>query len=349
LKKKKKKVLLVGGAGFIGHNLALKYLSKGHEVVIADSLQVNNFLYLLDSSSEIAEPTLYEKIIQERIQILRSKSVKFLIADFRDYHATSRIISAVEPDIVVMLAAVSHASRSNKDPFSTFDHSLRTLENVLDSIRNKAGTRFVFMSSSTVYGNFKEPIVDEESHCDPIGIYASLKLAGELIIKAYSQVSDIEYTIIRPSALYGERCISRRVGQIYIENAIAKRPLIVSATKDEKLDFTYIEDLTEGIYLASTKNTGINQIFNITRGDSQPINRLVEILEKRFPGIVSENIPRDKLVPKRGTLSNQKAKTLLGFASKYPIDIGYNLYIDWYLNFIDKHKIKLSNYSQSNE
>ena len=74
-----------------------------------------------------------------------------------------------------------------------------------------------------------------------------------------------------------------------------------------------------------------------------------EILEKRFPGIVSENIPRDKLVPKRGTLSNQKAKTLLGFASKYPIDIGYNLYIDWYLNFIDKHKIKLSNYSQSNE
>ena len=280
---------------------------------------------------------------------MRAKSVKFLIADFRDYHATTRIISAVEPDIVVMLAAVSHASRSNKDPFSTFDHSLRTLENVLDSIRNKSGTRFVFMSSSTVYGNFKEPIVDEVSHCDPIGIYASLKLAGELIVKAYSQVSDIEYTIIRPSALYGERCISRRVGQIYIENAIAGRPLIVSATKDEKLDFTYIEDLTQGIYLASTKNAGINQIFNITRGDSQPINRLVEILEKRFPGTVSENIPRDKLVPKRGTLSNQKANTLLGFASKYPIDIGYNLYIDWYLNFIDKHKIKLSNYSQSNE
>ena len=306
--RKKKKVLLVGGAGFIGHNLALKYLSEGHEIVIADSLQVNNFLYLLDSSSEITEPSLYEKIIQDRIQILRANNVKFLIVDFRDYHATSRIISTVEPDIVVMLAAVSHASRSNKDPFSTFDHSLRTLENVLDSIRNRKGTRLVFMSSSTVYGNFKDPIVDEETVCDPIGIYASLKLAGELIVKAYSQVSDIEYTIIRPSALYGERCISRRVGQIYIENAIANRPLIVSANKDEKLDFTYIEDLTNGIYLASTKNTGVNQIFNITRGDAQPIYRLLEILKKRFSNIVTKNIPRDKLIPKRGTLSNQKAK-----------------------------------------
>lgn len=346
---KKKKVLLVGGAGFIGHNLALKYLSRGHEVVIADSLQVNNFLYLLDSSSEVTEPTLYEQIIQERIQILREKNLKFLIADFRDYHATSRIVSSVEPDIVVMLAAVSHASRSNKDPFSTFDHSLRTLENVLDAIRNKTGTRLVFMSSSTVYGNFKDPIVDEESRCEPIGIYASLKLAGELIVKAYSQISELEYTIIRPSALYGERCISRRVGQIYIENAIAKRPLIVSATKDEKLDFTYIEDLLEGIYLASTKNSGINQTFNITRGDAQPIYRLVEILKKRFPNIVTENIPRDKLVPKRGTLSNQKAKELLNFHSQYPIKIGYNLYIDWYINFIEKYKIEMSKNSQFNE
>ena len=65
----------------------------------------------------------------------------------------------------------------------------------------------------------------------------------------------------------------------------------MSANKDEKLDFTYIEDLTNGIYLASTKNTGVNQIFNITRGDAQPIYRLLEILKKRFSNIVTKNIP----------------------------------------------------------
>lgn len=71
-----------------------------------------------------------------------------------------------------------------------------------------------------VYGNFVEDKVNEDVKCNPIGIYGTLKLSGELLVKAYNQVFDLPYTIIRPSALYGERCVSRRVGQIFIENAI---------------------------------------------------------------------------------------------------------------------------------
>ena len=110
------------------------------------------------------------------------------------------------------MAAVSHANRSNKDPHSTFDHSLRTLENALDNSKNKID-HFIYFSSSMVYGNFKSGQVDEETICNPLGIYGALKYSGEKMVIAYNQVFGLPYTIIRPSALYGERCISRRVGR----------------------------------------------------------------------------------------------------------------------------------------
>ena len=100
------------------------------------------------------------------------------------------------------LAAVSHANRSNKDPYTTFDNSLRTLENALDASRNRIKNLYTYVSM--VYGNFKTKKVDEETNCNPIGIYGALKFSGEKIVIAYNQVFDLPYTIIRPSALYGE-------------------------------------------------------------------------------------------------------------------------------------------------
>ena len=75
-----------------------------------------------------------------------------------------------------------------------------------------------------VYGNFTSEKVNEKTVCEPLGIYGALKFSGEKMVIAYNQVFELPYTIIRPSALYGERCISRRVGQIFIENALNKKP-----------------------------------------------------------------------------------------------------------------------------
>ena len=89
--------------------------------------------------------------------------------------------------MIIHLAAVSHANKSNKDPHNTFDHSLRTLENALDSSRS-VGAHFIYMSSSMVYGNFDGQTVQEDHKLDPIGIYGTLKLSGEQIVKAYNHV-----------------------------------------------------------------------------------------------------------------------------------------------------------------
>ncbi len=332
---KNKKILLVGGCGFIGHNLAIHLKNKGAIPVIIDSLAVNNILSFADN--EIKNKKLYSSILNNRIELLNSNQIKLIIQDARDYHAVSKIYNEIKPDIIIHLAAVSHANKSNKDPHSTFDHSFRTLENTLDYARvNKTHT--IYMSSSMVYGNFDSQDVNEESPCKPIGIYGTLKYSGELLVKAYNQIFDLPYTIIRPSALYGERCVSRRVGQIFIENAIQGIDITINGDGEEKLDFTYIEDLITGIGLCCEKDKALNETFNLTYGKSRKINELTEILKNEFPKIKIFYKEREKFMPERGTLDVTKAKKLLDYKPVNSIDTGYIKYISWYKEFWDNLK-----------
>lgn len=324
-----KKICIIGGAGFIGHNLAVHLKNKGHEVVCIDNLLVNNLISVIGNDDGLKFKNLNKKIINSRLELLELNEIELKIADARDYHLTSRLISELKPEIIIHLAAVSHANRSNKDPFNTFDHSFRTLENVLDASRGNI-ERLIYFSSSMVYGNFTKSEVEESDHCDPIGIYGALKYCGEKIIKAYNQVFDLPYTIIRPSALYGERCISRRVGQIFIENAINNHEIKIGGDGEDKLDFTYIKDLCNGVELCIEKESSINEIFNLTYGNSRSINNLKDILLKSFPNAQIKYEKRDKLMPKRGTLSINKAKKLLGYNPSYAIEEAYPEYIEWY-------------------
>ncbi len=326
---KTKTIALVGGCGFIGHNLAIKLKSLNHQVFVIDSLSVNN----LYSLKEIGQnSSLYKSILNNRLDILKKNNIELIIQDARDYNALSRLLGDIKPDIIVHLAAVSHANKSNKDPHSTFDHSLRTLENTLDFAKNNK-THTIFMSSSMVYGNFEKGKVDETSNCKPIGIYGSLKLSGELLIKAYNQVFDLPYTIIRPSALYGERCVSRRVGQIFIENSLTSKKILIKGTGEERLDFTYIEDLIEGISLCCEKDESKNQTFNITYGNSRSIMELLNILQKEFSDLEINFEKKENFMPERGTLDNSKANRLLNFKPKYQLEKGFKNYIDWYKKF----------------
>ena len=332
---KDKRVLIIGGAGFIGHNLALKLKEKNADVSIIDGLIVNNLYAIQQNKLILPYPKLASTILKERQKLLKKAKIKFHIEDARNYYKLSSLFNDIKPQIVIHLAAVSHANKSNKDPHSTFDHSLRTLENALDNAKNNV-EHFIFLSSSMVYGNFKKKEVDEEEICDPIGIYGALKYSAEKIIKAYNQTFDLPYTILRPSALYGERCISRRVGQIFIENALNNAEIRIQGDGNEKLDFTYIEDLVRGITNAIEHKDSLNQIFNITFGKSRSINSLLEILKKEFKEVKVSYEKRDKLMPIRGTLSTKKAVKLIGYKSQWPIETGYLKYINWYKSFFKK-------------
>ena len=323
-----KRVALIGGAGFIGHNLALALQKRGAEPHIVDSLQVNN-LGAFSNASNDPNKTLYMNLIYERLDALHGEGIPLHVIDARDYHMLSRCLTDIKPDAIVQLAAVAHANRSNKDPFTTFDHSFRTLENALDYARG-FGTHFVFFSSSMVYGNFEGEAVTEDRRCEPMGIYGALKYGGEKLVIAYNQVFKLPYTIVRPSALYGERCVSRRVGQAFIENALRGIPLTINGDGTDALDFTYIGDLVQGITLCIEKPAARNQVFNLTFGGARSLNQMADIVKQAFPGIDVKYNPRDALMPERGTLSIEKARKLIGYEPQFPLEKGFVRYIDWY-------------------
>ena len=230
------------------------------------------------------------------------------------------------------MAAVSHANKSNKDPFNTFDHSMRTLENALDASKNRV-EHFIFFSSSMVYGHFKEPVVSETTLCEPLGIYGALKYGGEKLVIAYNQVFDLPYTIIRPSALYGERCVSRRVGQIFIENALTTGEITLSGDGSDSLDFTYIGDLVRGVEKVIENDKAKGEVFNLTYGSGRSLAEMAEIVKSHFPEIQIKYQPKDNLTPDRGTLNISKAKELIGFEPQFPLEKGYEQYINWYKEF----------------
>jgi len=330
-----KKVTLIGGAGFIGHNLALQLKKQGAIVSIIDGLNVNSLLYLNQTNIEIENRNWYIDLINERTKLLSENNIPLYVEDARDYHKLAQTISIIEPDVVILLAAVSHANRSNKDPFSTFDHSFRTLENALDCCKNKVD-HFIYFSSSMVYGNFETESVSEDAVCNPIGIYGALKLGGEHLVKAYNQVFGLDFTIIRPSALYGERCVSRRVGQIFIENALFNKEIVIQGDGTDKLDFTYIDDLVTGVINIIENKNSRNEIFNLTYGSSRSLIEMADILKGHFDNIVVKSKERSNLMPERGTLNVDKAKSLIGYNPSYPLEIGYVNYINWYKEFFNK-------------
>jgi nucleoside-diphosphate-sugar epimerase len=194
--------------------------------------------------------------------------------------------------------------------------------------------QFIYFSSSMVYGNFLSGEVTEETHCEPIGIYGALKFGGEKLVIAYNQAFDMPYTIIRPSALYGARCVSRRVGQIFIENALRGTQITIQGDGSDSLDFTCIDDMVDGMVAVMTNENAKNQIFNMTYGEARTLKQMAEIVLEHFPEVNINYVPKDKLMPDRGTLCMDKAKQVLGFSPSWPLERGFPEYIRWYKQMI---------------
>ncbi len=326
---KRRRVVLVGGAGFIGHHLALALARKGAEVSILDSLSVNNLLTFSSGDCDRPTRTLDLEIVNERLGLLREAGVPLFIQDARDGEGLTRRLASLRPQVVVLLAGLSHAGRSNADPNGAFEHTLRTVQYTLDAVRASA-EQFIFFSSSMVYGHFTEGMVTEDSPCEPLGIYGALKYAGEKLLIAHHQVFGLPYTIVRPSALYGERCVSRRVVQVFVEDALQGRRLTVHGDGSDRLDFTYIDDLVEGILLVMRHEAALNQTFNLSCGAARSMDELIGLLRREILGLEADYVARGALTPQRGTLCNDKARRLLGYAPSHPLERGLDKYLRWY-------------------
>jgi len=337
------RVLLVGGAGFIGHNLALGLRRFGVDTMVVDNLMINSLVdNVYSGERDPVKRHAYLNFLLDRFRLMRESGVTLRNADARQFVDLSQIFDAYLPTKVVHLSAIASAVDARKDPGLCFDLQLVTLRNVLELCRQRHAqvNEVMFLSSSTVYGDFETDSVDESTRPQPRGIYANAKYMAERLVRTYAQQYGTGITIIRPSALYGERCISRRVSQVFVENAVTGKPLLLEGGGSGRLDFTYIEDLIDGMIraLAVPKIKGYTETFNITFGNARTIAELAAVIKGVVPNAILEDRPRAEDKPVRGTLLTKRAEQLLGFKPSWPLETGYKKYCEWYVEAWDRAK-----------
>jgi nucleoside-diphosphate-sugar epimerase len=337
------RVLLVGGAGFIGHNLALSLREIGVETMVADNLMVNSVvenLYRAERNS--LQRQAYQNFLLDRFRMMRDAGVLLKSVDARLAADLTRVFDEFQPTKVVHLSAISSAVEARKDPGLAFDLQLLTLRNVIEACRLKHNqcNQVMLLSSSTVYGDFETPTVDENTRPRPRGIYANTKYMAERLLRVYHHQHGMGICIVRPSALYGERCVSQRVSQAFIENALTGKPLRLEGGGDGRLDFTYIHDLAEGMIraMAFHAHDGASQTLNLTFGNARTILDLANIVKSIVPTAILEEAPRANDKPIRGTLSCERAEKVLGFKAQHPIEVGYRRYCEWYVEQWERAK-----------
>lgn len=310
-------VLITGGAGFIGHRIANLLEKINFNVTVVDCAY---------NYSRIPE-TEFRRLIYYRLDTF--KNVKFVTCDIINKDHLESIFKVCEPDIVIHCASPSR----QKAFITDIAYSSRTLtEGLLNTLNSSLSCnikKFVYVSSSMVYGDFVDYVLESEV-CNPINEYGILKLAGEQIVKSYTQRHNLPHVIVRPSAVYGPNDYSDRVINKFFTAAINDDVLFVNGQR-ERLDFSYVDDVAEGIVKASLCNVK-NETYNITRGESFTLLETAKMIIDIVGSGSIEITNKDKNIPSRGALSILKARRDLGYSPNVSIWQGLKLQYDWLCN-----------------
>jgi nucleoside-diphosphate-sugar epimerase len=318
------KILITGGLGFIGHNVVAWLERQGHACVITDTRTT----YGIVPQEEL------DYLMIERCKKIRTDRIYRV--DIADHDGIEWLIVEHRPDMVIHLASFPRQKVVNTNPQLGSQVMSEGLLNLLETSSRHQVKKFVYVSSSMVYGDFIDTGTNgiTESHpTNPIGQYGIMKLAGEWLVRDYTRRTGMSHTIIRPSAVYGPLDVEDRVVSKFLLTAQRNGILNVNGG-EECLDFTYVDDIARGIADATVSDNTANTTYNITRGHARSLLEAAElsvIIAGR--GHVQITLP-DANFPTRGQLNIQRAQLDFKYAPKIDIEQGFQKYYDWLANSV---------------
>jgi UDP-glucose 4-epimerase len=311
------KILVTGGLGLIGHNVVKKLEQHGHDVVITDT-KTN---YGIIPQSEI------DYLISERRKSIKTEKIHPI--DISNRENIEWLFRNYRPDAVIHLASFPRQKVVNANPALGARVMSEGLLNLLEASIKYQCSRFLYTSSSMVYGDFRD-FVTEDAICRPQGQYGIMKLAGEWLLRDY-QRKGIDHTIFRPSAVYGPLDVEDRVISKFLITAMRSGVLKVNGV-NETLDFTYVKDAADGIVSALLSEKTKNKTYNITKSHSKTLLSAAELAVKLVGKGSIEVRGKDANFPSRGALDITRAKNDFGFNPKVDIDEGFEIYYNWLKN-----------------
>lgn len=314
-------VLITGGAGFIGSNLATKLLGRGDAVLSYDSY--NDFY---DPAVKRAHTEAVRKTDKNGL-------FTALEADIRDEQALARAFTAFSPDVVVHLAAYAGVRPSIVNPELYYDVNLIGTVRLLEAMKKHDVKRMVFASSSSVYGNNKKVPFSEDDPVDhPISPYAATKKSGELLMHTYHALAGISCACLRFFTVYGPRQRPDLAIAKFIRLIRDGQPIDVYGDGSSCRDYTYIDDTLDGIVRAMdwTETPGRYDVFNLGENHTISLTQMIETIET----VLGTKAIRNRLPMQAGDVDQTyadigKAKSILGYAPTISFEEGVRRYVRW--------------------
>jgi len=312
-------ILVTGGLGFIGHNVVARLEQQGHQVIITD-IKTN---YGIIPQAEI------DYLVTERRKKIRTDRIYSI--DISDREGIDWLIRTHRPDTVIHLASFPRQKVVNANPQLGSQTMSEGLLNLLEASKAHAVCKFVYISSSMVYGDFTDDVA-EDANCQPQGQYGIMKLAGEWLVRDYTRRTKMSHVIIRPSAVYGPLDVEDRVISKFLLTAMRGGTIKVNGAT-ETLDFTYVDDAAKGI-VAATLLDVVNKTYNITKSHSRTLLEAAELAIKIVGKGTIQIQDKDQDFPSRGALNIQAAQQDLGFDPQVDVEEGFQKYYEWLNNSI---------------
>lgn len=308
------KILVTGGMGLIGHNVVARLEALGHSVLITDTR------------------TTYGIIPQDELDyLMRERRKKIGCVPIFEHDIAGEdlnwMMDVHKPEVVMHLASFPRQKVVNANPQLGSRTMSEGLLNLLEASVQNGVKRFMYISSSMVYGDFTDD-VKEDYDCKPQGQYGIMKYAGEWLVKDYTRKHGIAHTIIRPSAVYGPLDVEDRVIAKFMLQAMRGQTLKVNGP-DETLDFTYVEDAATGMVAAALSDATANKTYNITKSHSRTLLEAAELAVKIVGKGSIEVKGKDADFPSRGALNIDAARRDFGYDPKVDVEEGFQKYYEW--------------------
>lgn len=307
------RVLVTGGAGFIGSHLCDRLVARGDAVTI------------LDNFNDFYDPRI------KRLNVEGLADARLVEGDIRDADLVSRTFSEGDFDAVVHLAAMAGVRPSLADPLLYEEVNVRGTLLLLEEIRRREGQRFVFASSSSVYGgNERVPFKETDDIPHPVSPYAATKRAGELLAYTYHHLYGIPTSCLRFFTVYGPRQRPEMAIHKFVRATLAGDPIPFFGDGSTRRDYTYVDDIVDGVVRAIDRCEGYD-IYNLGESETTSLQALVEMIGAlcgREP--VLERLPMQPGDVRVTCADISKARAGLGYAPSTPVARGLELFLEWY-------------------
>ena len=331
------KILVTGAAGFIGYHLCEALLKAGYDVIgldnINDYYDVNlKYARLNELGIKKSDAELYGSLSESKIYKLR---MLFIRLNLEDRKGLPELFSNIKFDMVCNLAAQAGVRYSLKNPETYIDSNINGFLNILECCRHNNIKRLVYASSSSVYGNSKKIPFNESDNVDcPISLYAATKKSNELMAYNYSHLYGLETIGLRFFTVYGPWGRPDMAMFLFTHAIINKKPIKVFNKGDLSRDFTYIDDIVEGIMNTLFKDSKTScpyKLYNIGNGTPVQLLDFIDSIEKVL-GVssIKEMLPMQAGDVNQTYADTTKLRQDYNYKPKVDVSLGIKKFVAWY-------------------